>query len=165
MLEPSYLDTITNQNNNCLLEINNQTKQTKTFSDVKLTNSNSSNLKINQICQNCGIPSATKYIKFYENVGMLILRKHRSVEGYFCKKCIDYYFWNFTGKTMLLGWWGVISFIITPFILLNNLFLFISSNNVKEPSYQIVPSPSPFWIFSTISGFILIIFLISMLIF
>jgi len=57
---------------------------------------------------------------------------------------------------MLLGWWGFISSIITPFILLNNLFRFIFCTGMRKPPLQIAPSPSPFWIFSTIGGFLLI---------
>jgi hypothetical protein len=111
-------------------------------------------------CESCGLPVEIKYVEFYENVGMVFMRKHRAVKGNLCKHCIDYYFWNLTGKTMLLGWWGVISFIVTPFILLNNLLRFIFASGMKKPPLQIAPSPSPFWVFSTIGGFLLIGFYI-----
>jgi hypothetical protein len=117
---------------------------------------NSSHAKPTQNCQSCGLPNETKYIEFYENVGLLLMRQHRSVKGNLCKPCIDYYFWNFTGKTMLLGWWGIISFIVTPFILLNNLLRFIFSRGMKKPPLQITPNPSPFWVFSAICGFLII---------
>lgn len=112
-------------------------------------------------CQSCGLPVETKYIEFYENVGMIFMRQHRNVKGNFCKSCIDYYFWNFTGKTILLGWWGTISFIVTPFILLNNFFRFIFTLGMKKFPLSITPNPSPFWVFTTIgsvliSGFILL---------
>lgn len=109
-----------------------------------------------EYCQSCGFPVETKYIEFYENVGMIIMRQHRSVKGNFCKSCIDYYFWNLTGKTMLLGWWGTISFIVTPFILLNNFFRFVFSMGMKKPPLSITPSPSPLWVFTAIGGFLLI---------
>jgi hypothetical protein len=109
-----------------------------------------------QRCESCGIPAETKYVEFYENVGLLVMRQHRSVKGNLCKACIDLYFWNLTGKTMLLGWWGVISFIVTPFILLNNLLRFIFTLGLQEPPLQIAPSPSPFWLFSTMGGFLLL---------
>ena len=86
---------------------------------------NPSNSQPQQRCESCGLPIETKYVEFYENVGMIFMRQHRAVKGNFCKPCIDYYFWNLTGKTMLVGWWGTISFIVTPFILLNNLIRFI----------------------------------------
>ncbi len=110
-------------------------------------------------CESCGLPTATKYVEFYENIGALITRYHRSIKGNICKSCIDYYFWNLTGKTMLLGWWGVISFIVTPFILLNNLIRYIITIGMKKHPISIAPSPSPIWVFSTIVGFLLIGFL------
>jgi len=107
-------------------------------------------------CENCGLQVETKYVEFYENVGMVFIRQHRSVKGNFCKPCIDYYFWTLTGKTMLVGWWGAISFIVTPFILLNNLLRFVFTFGMKKALLKITPSPSPFWIFSTIGGFLIL---------
>ncbi len=86
------------------------------------------------------------------------MRQHRVVKGNLCKPCIDYYFWNLTGKTMLVGWWGITSFIITPFILLNNILRFIFTADLKKPHQQITPGPSPFWVFTTIGGVLLISF-------
>lgn len=103
-------------------------------------------------CESCGLPVEIKYVNFHENVGMIIMRLHRSVKGEFCKSCIDYYFWNFTGKTMLLGWWGIISFIVTPFILLNNFFFFVFTMGMKKNPLSITPNPLPFWVFTTIGG-------------
>ena len=107
-------------------------------------------------CENCGIPAETKYVEFYENVGLLVIRKHRSVKGSLCKPCIDFYFWNLTGRTMLLGWWGVISLFLTPFILLNNLLRFMFTVGMQKPRLQIAPGPSPVWLFSTSGGFLLL---------
>ena len=117
---------------------------------------NSPHEKPKEYCQSCGLPVETKYVEFYENVGMVFMRQHRSAKGKFCKPCIEYYFWNFTGKTMLIGWFGVISFIVTPFIILNNSLRFIFSAGMKKPPLQTVPSPSPFWVFTAICGFLLI---------
>lgn len=72
------------------------------------------------VCQNCLTPGSTRYVEFCQNIGMLIMRSHRHIKGNLCKTCINDFFYEFTGKTMVLGWWGVISFILTPFILLNN---------------------------------------------
>ncbi|GAP16337.1 J domain-containing protein [Levilinea saccharolytica] len=107
-------------------------------------------------CECCKMPAETQHINFHENIGMVIFRRYRSIEGNFCKPCIDYYFWSSTGRTMLLGWWGLISFIVTPFILLNNMIRFLFTLGMKRPAVSITPSPPPFWIFSTISGSLLI---------
>jgi hypothetical protein len=116
---------------------------------------NSQNEPPKEYCQSCRLPVETKYVEFYENVGMIIMRQHRSVKGNLCKSCIDYYFWNLTGKTMLLGWWGIISLIVTPFILLNNFSRFIFTVGMKKPPLSITPNPSPFWVFTAIGGILL----------
>jgi len=117
-------------------------------------------------CDNCGIPAETKYVEFYENIGLIIIRHSQSIKGSFCKHCINYYFWNFTGKTMLFGWWGIISFVITPFILLNNILRFIFTVGMKKPFAQIESAPSSLWIVSAIGGILVItIFFFPQLIF
>ncbi len=73
------------------------------------------------ICQACGVEAPTKYVSFYQNIGMLVMRQSRSISGYLCKSCIHANFWQLTGITFFLGWWGVHSMIITPFLLLNNI--------------------------------------------
>ncbi|MGH7225470.1 MAG: hypothetical protein ACRELF_19805, partial [Gemmataceae bacterium] len=78
------------------------------------------------ICQSCGIEAPTKYVAFYQNIGALVVRFSKSVEGELCKSCIHRYFWSFTGTTMLAGWWGSISFLVTPFFLLNNSFRYLT---------------------------------------
>jgi hypothetical protein len=73
------------------------------------------------ICQDCGLEAATKHVSFHQNVGVLVVRFPKSVEGRLCKSCIHKHFWGMTTTTFFLGWWGTISFIVTPFILLNNV--------------------------------------------
>ncbi len=108
-----------------------------------------------EYCESCGLTVQTKYVEFYENIGMIIMRRHRSIKGKFCKSCIDYYFWNMTGKTMLLGWWGIISFIVTPFILINNFFRFAFTLGMKKLPLSIFPKPSPLWVSMVIGGILL----------
>lgn len=73
------------------------------------------------VCQDCGVEAETKHVVFYQNIGALIVHFSKSVEGYFCKSCIHGHFWAMTMTTLLLGWWGMISFFLTPIFLLNNL--------------------------------------------
>lgn len=48
------------------------------------------------------------------------MRFHQTAEGEFCKSCVHKKFWKMTLVNLFLGWWGVISFFVTPvFILLN----------------------------------------------
>lgn len=73
------------------------------------------------ICQNCGIEAPTKYVAFYQNIGALFVRFSKSIKGELCKSCIHRHFWSFTGTNLVLGWWGTISFVVTPFFILNNV--------------------------------------------
>src|SRR5262249_52307306 len=77
------------------------------------------------ICQACGVEAPTKYVAFYQNIGALILRFSKSAQGELCKSCIQKYFWQFTLTNLVLGWWGVISFFVTPFFLLNNIVRYL----------------------------------------
>ena len=78
------------------------------------------------ICQHCGVEAPTKYVEFYQNIGALVLRFHKSISGELCKSCIHRTFWSYTGVNMFLGWWGTISFLVTPFFLLNNTFRYLT---------------------------------------
>jgi len=72
-------------------------------------------------CQCCGHVAPTRYVVFYQNIGLLIMRQGKKIEGHLCKACINKHFWEFTLITFLAGWWGVISFFLTPFFLINNV--------------------------------------------
>ncbi len=73
------------------------------------------------ICQACGVEAPTKYVSFHQNIGALVMRFSKSIQGKLCKSCIHGQFWSMTATTLFLGWWGVISLIVTPFFLLNNM--------------------------------------------
>jgi len=84
-------------------------------------------------CENCLCESPTKYVALYQNIGLLVFRLQKSVKGNLCKACIRKYFWQFTTTTFFLGWWGIISFFMTLFILPNNLIRYLSSLGLPEP--------------------------------
>jgi len=83
-------------------------------------------------CQACGRNAPTKYVEFYQNIGMLVVRSMRSVRGNLCKRCIKKYFLKLTGLTLLTGWWGMISAIINPFLILNNVFRYLASLRMPD---------------------------------
>lgn len=87
------------------------------------------------ICQGCGVEAATKYVSFHQNIGALVVRFPSSIAGHLCKSCINKHFWKMTGTTLFLGWWGMISFIVTPFFLLNNMgrYLFCLGMDPVQP--------------------------------
>ena len=87
------------------------------------------------VCQNCGREAPTRYVEFFQNIGALVMRFHKSVEGELCKDCINGYFWRFTGITLVLGWWGLISLMVTPIMLLNNIARYVGSLGLEAPAH------------------------------
>lgn len=85
-------------------------------------------------CQSCGREAQTKYVEYYENIGVLVMRFSKNVKGYFCKDCSNKYFWSFTSTTLFLGWWGIISFIVTLFILPNNIIRYLGTLGLESPN-------------------------------
>lgn len=77
------------------------------------------------ICQDCGVEAPTKYVAFYQNVGVLVMRFTKSVEGNLCKSCIHRNFWSMTGITMAVGWLGTISLVLAPCFVINNTFRYL----------------------------------------
>lgn len=77
------------------------------------------------ICQACGIEAPTKAGAYYQNIGALVMRFHKRVQGNLCKRCHHKYFWKFTGTTVTLGWWGTISALVTPCFVINNLVRYL----------------------------------------
>ena len=84
-------------------------------------------------CQSCGIDAPTKYVEFYQNVGLLFARQQAETKGNLCRRCIGKCFKSYTLTTLFLGWWGVISFCVTPFILLNNVIRYLLALRLPEP--------------------------------
>ena len=91
-------------------------------------------------CQACGAVAETRYVEFYRNIGLLIVRLTRSVQGRLCKRCVHKYFWEYTLVTAAAGWWGVISFILTPFLLLNNGIHYLGCLSMKPPAPYAEPA-------------------------
>jgi hypothetical protein len=102
-------------------------------------------------CESCGLEAPTANVQLYQNIGMLVMRRYRSVKGNLCKPCIDNYFWQYTLATSVLGWWGLISLFVTPLFIANNLFQFVKSRSLGTaalgltslPVYVSSPSAQP----------------------
>jgi hypothetical protein len=71
-------------------------------------------------CQRCNEMRATRNVSFHRNVGMLVVLRTHSVNGNLCRSCIHRKFWEFQGKNLLLGPWGLFSLLLTPILLVQN---------------------------------------------
>lgn len=90
-------------------------------------------------CQNCGIEAPTKQVAFYSNIGALVVRFSKSIKGELCKNCINQFFWKYTLTNLFLGWWGVISLIMNPFLIINNVYRYLTSLSLEPVPAGAVP--------------------------
>jgi hypothetical protein len=72
-------------------------------------------------CRMCGSVPAAK-VTFRGHQGFVIVMRFLSMEGPFCRDCGLGTFRSMTSRTLVQGWWGYASFVITPIIVLLNLF-------------------------------------------
>ena len=84
-------------------------------------------------CEACRRVAPLRHARFMQNIGAVVLRFPRTVDGNLCKHCIDKYFFRFTGVTMLLGWWGVISFFYSAFSIPSNIVNWTRSFGMRAP--------------------------------
>ncbi|MFI5732886.1 toxin-antitoxin system, toxin component [Kribbella sp. NPDC051587] len=71
-------------------------------------------------CRFCGgFPAVDATVRGHQ--GMLIIMRWLKLTGPFCKTCGTASVRDMTAKTMVQGWWGVGSAIITPFVMLSNI--------------------------------------------
>jgi hypothetical protein len=84
------------------------------------------------VCQCCGSHAETKYFSYHQNIGALVMRFSKSINANLCKSCSRKFFWQFTGTNLLLGWWGMISLIINPFLIINNVVYFLRTFGMAD---------------------------------
>jgi hypothetical protein len=97
-------------------------------------------------CESCGTLGPVGRVEFHQNIGALVVRFHKSVKGNVCPDCAKKHFQELTLITLVGGWWGIISFFMTPFILVNNVIQYLS----YKPAAQIHVPVAP----GTASGFV-----------
>ena len=79
-------------------------------------------------CESCaGNDRPTKSLCFLANVSLIIVRWTIVKKGCFCNACALKFFLGQTGLTLVAGWWGLIGFIVSPFLIIYNIFNIIKS--------------------------------------
>lgn len=87
-------------------------------------------IKCAVVCQQCGVEAPVQHVQYHQNIGMVFMRIGRSYDGFYCRKCNRQIFWEATLLTAFLGWWGLISFFLTPGILLANLVGYLKTRTL-----------------------------------
>lgn len=84
-------------------------------------------------CQMCGAtPAAPVTVRGHQ--GMLVIMRFLKREGLFCRTCALASFRDMQADTMVLGWWGPLSLLITPVTLLLNLSALSGIHRIPEPA-------------------------------
>jgi hypothetical protein len=81
-------------------------------------------------CQICGAIAPTRHVEFHQNIGMLIMRRHRTLRGELCRNCINQNFWKMTGITLAVGWASTISLVLAPIFLVRNTVRYLSCRSL-----------------------------------
>ncbi len=74
-----------------------------------------------EYCQMCRVQAPTMYVEFHHNIGALVMRFHYATRAYLCKDCIQRAFWRHMALDLTLGWWGIVSFVMTPIFAVMNV--------------------------------------------
>jgi hypothetical protein len=70
---------------------------------------------------------------------MLVARQMRTYQGDVCRACSSYLFKKATLHTAFLGWWGTISFFLTPIFIINNIAYWVKSRSLPAPVTRQLP--------------------------
>jgi hypothetical protein len=85
-------------------------------------------------CRLCGsVPAAA--VKFRGHQGFIIVMRFLSLDGPFCRDCGLATFRRMTSRTLVQGWYGYASLIITPITVLINV--------VRRGKVAALPAPHP----------------------
>ena len=90
-------------------------------------------------CQKCGCQAPTRHVSFHQNIGLLVMRLYNGTDGHLCKPCIHKTFWTYTAVNMTVGWLGVISLILAPIFMINNIVQYIGCLGMESPQAGAVP--------------------------
>jgi len=102
-------------------------------------------------CENCGQQAQLRFVDFYQNIGAIVLRFHKRVKGNLCRDCVEKYFWEYTGTTLLLGWWGIISFFASIMTIPNNIIRYLSVMNMPRSSNNTLFDNAGYWPYLSLS--------------
>lgn len=76
-------------------------------------------------CEFCGVRAPVAAVHYRQNTGMLVVRQSREWAGNACRDCGKSWFWKASIHTFFLGWWGTISFVLTPIFLIANIYNYV----------------------------------------
>jgi len=82
-------------------------------------------------CQGCQTYGPTKQVMFFQHIGAVVMMFNRHVKAQLCRNCVNEHFAKTTLVTSFFGWWGMISFFLTPIFLLHNVVRYLFCLGLK----------------------------------
>ena len=96
---------------------------------------------MHRTCDRCHAVGPVGSAKFMMNIGLLVARFEQTHSGQFCNGCLWKNFWSYTVGNLILGWWGVKSFFITPMFFFSNITELVSGRQLlKRQAAELPPS-------------------------
>jgi hypothetical protein len=89
------------------------------------------------VCKSCGRAPAVE-VTIRRHQGMLIMQRFFRLRAPLCRECGERIVKSWTGKTLMVGWWGIISFFVNWFCLASNAVAWRRLNALSQP----MPGPS-----------------------
>lgn len=71
-------------------------------------------------CRGCGREAKTAPIRQRRQIGLVLFRLYSNERRALCAPCAARFYRGMTGVTLFAGWWGLISFFVTPYVLISN---------------------------------------------
>jgi hypothetical protein len=93
-------------------------------------------------CQACGATPAIA-VSLHEHHGMFLLQRFKTYNGQWCRDCGIAMFRHAQRQTLLLGWWGLISFFVNFVNVFQNVAVYSKLRNLGAPAgRQAAPLPA-----------------------
>jgi hypothetical protein len=106
------------------------------------TSSDPSSLPKPPACSACKGPGPVAHALFRQNVGALVVRFEKRIQGSMCRSCLSKSFWSYTLTTVAIGWLGLVSIIVAPIYVILNIAQYIKANGqLRQPSTGLGPAP------------------------
>jgi hypothetical protein len=79
------------------------------------------------MCDICSSGEPSVHVQLRHNVGMLFMRQEYETQGRLCTACLGRAFRKHQLCNLLLGWWGMISFVMTLVFLVDNVRVYLGA--------------------------------------
>lgn len=86
-----------------------------------------------ETCRICGRGPAAELV-IRRHVGMLVLQRFVKIKAHLCRDCGRRVVKQYTGRTLVQGWWGMISFFANWFCIAGNAVAYLRASRLPEPA-------------------------------